>query len=156
MQTLEKEAYENVFQRLDGDSEPKGLYEVFKNYEVSEKAEDKEAKMPKWVKVKPPQPSYHGSVRQWWKEKTMKSISSVTKKNSARLGRKWCIFGKDGKPVREIGASMIRRVQMKYKAHMNSLKIPTFLEASGNVNFEEATQGGQLQWRSIKEIERTK
>ncbi|KAB2631277.1 S2-RNase [Pyrus ussuriensis x Pyrus communis] len=37
----------------------KSLFEVFKNYKAFGKAEDKEAKMPVWIEVKPHQPSYH-------------------------------------------------------------------------------------------------
>lgn len=59
-----KETSRNVFQRLGGDLKPKGLSEVFRNYKTSEEAEDKEANLPKWVDVKPPQPSYHSNVRQ--------------------------------------------------------------------------------------------
>lgn len=51
---------------------------------------------------------------------------------------------------------MIRRVQRQHKAYMNSLKIPTILQASGNVQFKEVTPGRrkQLQRKSKKEIER--
>ena len=67
------------------------------------------------------------------------------------------MVGKDGRLVKEMEVSIIKRVQRQHKAHMNSMKIPTILEASGNVKFEEATQGGrrQLQWRSKKEIKKT-
>lgn len=49
----EKETSKNVFQRLMGHSEPKGLSEVFRNHEASEEVEDKKAKLPRWVDVKP-------------------------------------------------------------------------------------------------------
>lgn len=96
MRVAEKVTSKNVFQRLGGDSEPKGLSEVFRNYEASQEVKDKKAKMPRWVNVKSPQPSYNGSMRQWWREKTMNPISPVTKKDSARLDRKWYIVEKDG------------------------------------------------------------
>ncbi|KAB2626102.1 S2-RNase [Pyrus ussuriensis x Pyrus communis] len=63
----------------------------------------------------------------------------VTKKNLALLGRKWYIIRTDGKPVKEMGASMIRRVQRQHKAHMNSLKVPTTLETSENVKIDKRT-----------------
>ncbi|KAM2039087.1 hypothetical protein ACFX1T_012569 [Malus domestica] len=59
------------------------LSEVFRNYEVSEKAEDKEVKMLKWVEVRPPQLSHHSSSKQGWREKSRNSIPLVTKKDSA-------------------------------------------------------------------------
>lgn len=94
MLTSEKETSKNVFQRLGGDSERKGLYKVFRNYEVSEEAEDKEAKMQRWVEVKPSQPSYHGSARKGWRKNTKIPISLVTKKDLARFDCKWYIVGK--------------------------------------------------------------
>lgn len=102
--------------------------------------------------MKPPQPIYHGSARVGQKERTMNIVHPVTKNDSARLGRKWYIVGKDGRPIKEMKAFMIRRVQRQHRAHMNSMKIPTILEAYGNVKFEEATLGGrkQLQWRTKK------
>ncbi|KAB2608815.1 S2-RNase [Pyrus ussuriensis x Pyrus communis] len=39
---------------------PKNLSNVFRNNEASEEVEDKEAKIPKWVEVRPSQPSYEG------------------------------------------------------------------------------------------------
>ncbi|KAM1315999.1 hypothetical protein COP2_020020 [Malus domestica] len=108
MRAVEKETSKNVFQRrLNRDSEPKGLSKVFKNYEVSEEVEDKEAKMPKWVEVRPPKPSYHSNSRQRWIENIRNSIPLVTKKDLAQLGRKWYIVGKDGKLVREMRAFII-------------------------------------------------
>lgn len=77
----------------------------------------------------------------------MNPVPLVTKKNSARLGRKWYVVRNDGAPVKEMGASMIKRVQRQHKAYMNSMKIPTVSEASGNVKFEEATQGGRRQFQ---------
>lgn len=64
IRAIKKETTKNIFQRLGGDSEPKGLSKVFRNYNVSEEPGDKEAKMPRWVEVKPPQTSYHSSARQ--------------------------------------------------------------------------------------------
>ena len=54
MRAAEKGNFQECIQRLSGDSEPKGLSEVFRNYKVSEEAEDNETKIPKWVEVKPP------------------------------------------------------------------------------------------------------
>ena len=58
MREVEKETSRNIFQRLGGDSQPKNLSEVFRNYEASEEVEDKEAKVLRWKEVRPPQPSY--------------------------------------------------------------------------------------------------
>lgn len=41
IQATEKETSTNVFQRLEGDSKPKGLSKVFRNYEAYEEVEDK-------------------------------------------------------------------------------------------------------------------
>ena len=49
------------------------------------------------------------------------------------------MVGKYGRPVKEMGASMFRRVQRQHKAHMNSLKVPATLETSENVKFEKCT-----------------
>ncbi|KAM1818033.1 hypothetical protein TB1_002265 [Malus domestica] len=57
-------------------------------------------------------------------------INPVTKDNPARLGRKWYVVGKNGQPVKQMGASMVRRVQRQHKAYMNSLKTPATLEKS--------------------------
>ncbi|KAM2996537.1 hypothetical protein FF2_043351 [Malus domestica] len=98
------------FQRLGGDFEPKNLSKVFINHEASEEVKDKEAKIPKWVEVRPPQPSYEGGdVRM--NGRTKNPVSPVTKKDSTRLGRKWYVVGNDGKTVKEIRAFMIRRIQ---------------------------------------------
>ncbi|KAB2599602.1 UDP-glycosyltransferase 85A2-like [Pyrus ussuriensis x Pyrus communis] len=43
MRAAERETSRNVFQRFEGDSQPKNLSEVFRNYEVSEEVEDREA-----------------------------------------------------------------------------------------------------------------
>ncbi|KAM1750647.1 hypothetical protein ACFX11_008862 [Malus domestica] len=90
------------------------------------------------------------------KGKTKSIISLFIKKDFARLGRKWYIVGKDERPVKEMGASMIMRVQRQDKAHMNSLKVPTASETSENVKFEKVPYGGrnQLHWRSKKEVEK--
>lgn len=53
MRAAEKVTSRNIFQRFGGDSEPKGLSEVFRNYEAFEEIEDKEAKMSKWMDVRP-------------------------------------------------------------------------------------------------------
>ena len=152
MWAAEKKTSKNVFQRLGGDSQPKGLSEVFRNYEASEEVEDKEAKMPKWVELRPPQPSYvGGDVR--IKEKI---LNPVMKKNYARLRRKWYVIRKYGRPVMEMGAYMIRRVQRQHKVHMNSLKIPAASGTSENVTFEKVPHRGrnQLHWKSKKEVEK--
>ncbi|KAB2626103.1 receptor-like protein 12 [Pyrus ussuriensis x Pyrus communis] len=60
MWVAEKETSRNIFQKLGGNSQPKNLLEVFRNYEALEEREDKEAKVPRWVDVRPPQPSYDG------------------------------------------------------------------------------------------------
>ncbi|KAB2615325.1 hypothetical protein D8674_021913 [Pyrus ussuriensis x Pyrus communis] len=123
MRAAEKETSWNLFQRLGGDSQSKNLSEVFRNYEASEKGD---AKVPRWVDVKPPQPSYDdGDVRM-----KGRTVNLTIKKNLARLGRKWYIIGKDKRPVKEMEAFIIRRVQRQHKAHMNSLKVPTTSETS--------------------------
>ena len=120
MRARELETSRNVFQRLGGDSQPKNLSEVFRNYEASEEVEDKEAKVPRWKEVRLPQPGYTGG------DVRMKGrmVDPTIKMNLTRLGRRWFVVGKDGKPVKEIGASMIRRVQRQHKTYMNSLKNP--------------------------------
>ncbi|KAM2004045.1 hypothetical protein ACFX15_027539 [Malus domestica] len=45
--TAGRDTSRNVFQRLGDDSQPRALSEIFRNHEVSEKAEDKDAKKPK-------------------------------------------------------------------------------------------------------------
>ncbi|KAM2658160.1 hypothetical protein EV1_013462 [Malus domestica] len=155
MRAVKKETSRKVFQRLEGDFEPKNLSEVFKDHEALEEVEDKEAKIPKWVEVRPPQPSYEGgNVRM--KGKMRNLVSPITKKDSAQLGWKWYVVGKDGRPIKEIRASMIRRVQRQHKAYMNSLKVPIALETSENVKFEKVPHEGrnQLHWRSKKEVDR--
>ncbi|KAM1329106.1 hypothetical protein ACFX2F_013305 [Malus domestica] len=155
MRTVEKETSRNVFQRLGRDSKPKNLSEVFRNHRASEEVEDKEAKIPRWVEVRLPQPSYEcGNVRM--KGKTRNLVSPITKKDSARLRRKWYVDGNDGRPIKEMGASMIIRVQRQHKAHMNSLRVPTTSENSENVKFEKIPHRGrnQFQWKSQKEVER--
>ncbi|KAB2610950.1 hypothetical protein D8674_018982 [Pyrus ussuriensis x Pyrus communis] len=104
LQTVKIDTSRNVFQR---------------NYEASKEVEDRKAKTPRWVDIRPPQQSYaNGDVR--IREKI---VNPVTKKNLAPLGRKWYVVGKDGKPITEMRASMIRKVQRQHKAHMNSLKV---------------------------------
>lgn len=75
----------------------------------------------------------------------MSLIPSATKVNSARLGQKWYVVGNDGRPMREMRASMIRRVQRQHKVHMNSLQIPILSEGSKNVKIEKFTQGSKRQ-----------
>ncbi|KAM2861181.1 hypothetical protein COP2_026393 [Malus domestica] len=147
----EKDTSRNVFQRLGGDSQPRPLSEVFQNYEASEEAEDKEAKRPKEGDTKPPQYGHTG--------KEIRRIDRITnpvkKDNPARLGRKWYVVGKNGQPTKQMGASMVRRVQRQRKAYMNSLKTPATSETSKNQKIEKTSSGGsgQLQWRSKKEVE---
>ncbi|KAM2200864.1 hypothetical protein TB1_000789 [Malus domestica] len=80
----------------------------------------------------------------------------VKKDNPARLGRKWYVVGKNGQLVKQMGASMVRRVQRQHKAYMNSLKTPATSEASKNQKLEKTSSGGsnQLRWRSKKEVEK--
>ncbi|KAB2618151.1 receptor-like protein 12 [Pyrus ussuriensis x Pyrus communis] len=81
IRAVKKETSRNVFQRLGRNSQPKNLSEVFRNYEASEEVENKEAKTPRWVDVRPPQPSYaSGDIRM--KGRTQ---NPVTKNNLARL-----------------------------------------------------------------------
>ncbi|KAM1104093.1 hypothetical protein ACFX19_012699 [Malus domestica] len=88
MRAVEEETSRNVFQRLGGDSQPKNLSEVFRNYEASEEVEDKEANIPRWVDARPSQPAYTGGdVRM----KGM-TVNAVTKKNLARVGQRWYII----------------------------------------------------------------
>ena len=107
------------------------------------------------MEVRPPQPGYEcGDVKMKGIPKGI--ISLVAKKDYARLGRKWYIVGTDGRPIKKIGASMIRRVQRQHKAHMNSLKVPAISETSENVKFEKVPHGGRnhLHWKSKKEVEK--
>ncbi|KAM1664100.1 hypothetical protein ACFXTN_039673 [Malus domestica] len=80
----------------------------------------------------------------------------VTKDNPARLRRKWYVVGKNGQPVKQMGASMVRRVQRQHKAYMNSLKTPATSKASKNQKVEKTSSGGssQLRWRSKNEVKR--
>ncbi|KAM1434717.1 hypothetical protein ACFX2I_042772 [Malus domestica] len=149
-QATKKDTSRNVFQRLGGDSQPKALSEVFRNHEVSDEAEDMEAKIRRGAD--------HPQCGQMGKE--IKKIDSVTnpgrKGNPAHLGRKWYVVGKNGQPTKPMGASMVRRVQRQHKAYMNSLKTPTTSEASKNQKLEKTASGGssQLRWRSKKEVEK--
>ncbi|KAM1773305.1 hypothetical protein ACFX12_042818 [Malus domestica] len=130
-QATKKDTSRNVFQRLGGDSQPKALSEVFRNHEVSDEAEDMEAKIRRGAD--------HPQCGQMGKE--IKKIDSVTnpgrKGNPAHLGRKWYVVGKNGQPTKPMGASMVRRVQRQHKAYMNSLKTPTTSEASKNQKLEK-------------------
>ena len=51
---------------------------------------------------------------------------------------------KDGKPNKEMRASIIRMVQRQHKAYVNSLKAPFISEASINVKFEKVTQRSRI------------
>ncbi|KAM2421462.1 hypothetical protein ACFXTH_027787 [Malus domestica] len=57
-----KETTKNVFQRLGGDLESKGLSKVFRDFEASEEVED--VRFPCWMDIKTPQPTNHSSMRQ--------------------------------------------------------------------------------------------
>ncbi|KAM1999409.1 hypothetical protein ACFX16_006838 [Malus domestica] len=133
----------SVFQRLGGDSQPRALSEIFHNHEASEEAEDKDAKKPKEKGVEHFQYGHMG--------KDVKRNDGITnpvkKDNPARLGRKWYVVGKNGQPVKQMGASMVRRVQRQHKAYMNSLKTPVTSEASKNQKFEKTSSGGSSQFR---------
>ena len=55
------------------------MSEVFRKYEASDEREDKKAKVPRWVDVRPPQPSYDdGDVRM-----KGRTINPITKNNLA-------------------------------------------------------------------------
>ncbi|KAM2369052.1 hypothetical protein ACFXTH_046534 [Malus domestica] len=138
--------------RLRGDSQPRALSEVFRNQEASEEAEAKEAKGLKEREIRHPQYGHAGR-----EDKRNDRITNPVKKdNPARLGRKWYVVGKNGQPTKQMGASMIRRVQRQHKAYMNSLKTPATSEASKNQKFEKTSSRGssQFNWRSKKEVER--
>ncbi|KAM2122103.1 hypothetical protein ACFX1Q_019805 [Malus domestica] len=80
--TAGKDTSRSVFQRLGGDSQPRALSEIFRNHEVSEEAEDKDAKKPKERSVGHSQYGHMGrEVR-----RTDRITNPVTKDNSARLG----------------------------------------------------------------------
>ncbi|KAM1936390.1 hypothetical protein ACFX15_013664 [Malus domestica] len=150
--TAGRDTSRSVFQRLGGDSQPRALSEIFRNHEVSEKAKDKDAKKPKKKGVGHSQYSHLGrEVR-----RNDRITNPVTKDNHARLGRKWYVVGKNGQPVKQMGAFMVRRVRRQHKAYMNSLKTPAMSEASKNQKLEKMSSGGssQLRWRSKKEVEK--
>ena len=152
LRAAEKETLRNVFQKLGGDSQPKNLSEVFRNYEASEEVEDTEPKVPRWIDMRSSHPGYAGrDVRVKGRIE-----NHVTKKNLACLGRRWYIVGNDGRHVKEIGASMIRRVQRQHKAHMDSLRVPITSETSKNVKPEKTPHEGRNQphWRSKREVKK--
>lgn len=72
------------------------------------------------------------------------------------MGPKWYVIGKDERLVREMGASMTKRVQRQHNVHMNSLKISTLSETSEYIKMEEFVQGSKRQpsLKIKKEIER--
>ncbi|KAM1923460.1 hypothetical protein ACFX15_021372 [Malus domestica] len=80
----------------------------------------------------------------------------VKKDNPACLGRKWYVVGKNGQPVKQMGTSMVRKVQRQHKAYMNSLKTLATSEASKNQKLEKTSSGGssQLCWRSKKKVKK--
>ncbi|KAM2728833.1 hypothetical protein EV1_000281 [Malus domestica] len=149
-QATRRDTSRNVFQRLGGDSQPKSLSEVFRNHEASEEAEDMEAK----TRRNADHPHY-GHMG-----KEIKKIDGITnpvgKGNPTHIGQKWYVVGKNGQPTKQMGASMVRRVQRQHKAYMNSLKTPATSEASQNQKLEKTPSGGssQLRWRSKKEVEK--
>ncbi|KAM1493283.1 hypothetical protein PS1_025447 [Malus domestica] len=148
-QATKKDTSRSVFQRLGGDSQPKALSEVCRNHEASEEAEDIEAKIRRGTD--------HPQYGQMGREiKRMDGITNpVRKEKPAHLGRKWYVVGKNGQPTKQMGASMVRRVQRQHKAYMNSLKTPATSEASKNQKLEKTSSGGnsQLCWRSKREVE---
>ncbi|KAM2692502.1 hypothetical protein EV2_006781 [Malus domestica] len=150
--TAGRDTSRSVFQRLGGDSQPRTLSEIFCNHEASEEAEDKDAKKPKEKGVEHLQYGHMGK----YVKRNDRITNPVKKDNPARLGRKWYMVGKNGQPVKQMGASMVRRVQRQHKAYMNSLKTPVTSEASKNQKFEKTSSGGssQFRWRSKKEVER--
>ncbi|KAM2662332.1 hypothetical protein EV1_009037 [Malus domestica] len=151
-QTTGRDTSRSVFQRLGGDSQPRALLEIFRNHEVSKEAEDKDAKKPKERGVGHSQYSHMGrEVR-----RNDRITNPITKDNLARLGRKWYMVGKNGQPVKQMGAFMVRRVQRQHKAYMNSLKSPATSKASKNQKLEKTSSGrsSQLRWRSKKEVEK--
>ncbi|KAM1278939.1 hypothetical protein ACFX2J_030897 [Malus domestica] len=98
--------------------------------------------IPRWMDVRPPQPCYKGSnVR--IKGITMNLVPQITKKDLARLGQKWYVVRKNGKPVKEMRAYMMIRVRRQLKTRINSLKTTTTSEASENVKFEKVSQEGR-------------
>ena len=149
-QATKKDTSRSVFQRLGGDSQPKALSEVFRNHEVSEKAEDMEAKIRRGAD--------HPQCGQMGREiKRIDGMTNPVKKgNPAHLGRKWYVVGKNGQPTKPMGASMVRRVQRQHKAYINALKTPTTSESSKNHKLKKTASGGssQLRWRSKKEVEK--
>ncbi|KAM2483045.1 hypothetical protein ACFX1W_040732 [Malus domestica] len=80
----------------------------------------------------------------------------VKKDNPACLGRKWYVVRKNGQPVKQMGASIVKRVQRQHKAYMNSLKTHATSEASKNQKLEKTSSDGssQFRWRSKKEVEK--
>ncbi|KAM1137717.1 hypothetical protein COP1_035697 [Malus domestica] len=149
-QATRKDTSRSVFQRLGGDSQPKALSEVFRNHEVSDEAEDMEAKLRRSTD------QLQNGQKGREVRRTDGIANPVKKATPAYRGRKWYVVGKDGQPTKPMGASMVRRVQRQHKAYMNSLMTPTTSEASKNQKPERATSGGssQLRWRSKKEVER--
>ncbi|KAM2704644.1 hypothetical protein EV1_033951 [Malus domestica] len=149
-QATRKDTSRSVFQRLGGDSQPKALSKVFRNHEASEEAEDMEAKTRR--DADHPQYGHMG--------KEIKRIDWITnpvkKGNPTHLGQKWYIVGKNGQPTKQMGASMVRKVQRQHKAYMNSLKTPATSEPSQDKKLEKTSSGGssQLRWRSKKEVEK--
>ncbi|KAM1157888.1 hypothetical protein ACFX1X_028754 [Malus domestica] len=149
-QATRKNTSRSVFQRLGGDSQPKALSEVFRNYEVSDEAEDMEAKLQRSTE------QLQNGQKGKEVRRTDGIANPVKKATPAYRGRKWYVVGKDGQPTKPMGASMVRRVQRQHKAYMNSLMTPITSEASKNQKPERATSGSssQLRWRSKKEVER--
>ncbi|KAM2127805.1 hypothetical protein ACFX1R_007667 [Malus domestica] len=141
--TAGRDTSRSVFQRLGGDSQPRALSEIFRNHEASEEAEDKDAKKPKEKGVEHLQYGHMGKDV----KRNDRITNPVKKDNPARLGRKWYVVGKNGQPVKQMGASMVRRVQRQHKAYMNSLKTPVTSEVSKNQKFEKTSSGGSSQFR---------
>ncbi|KAM1720610.1 hypothetical protein ACFX14_022140 [Malus domestica] len=80
--TAGRDTSQSVFQRLGSDSQPRALSEIFRNHEVPEEAEDKDAKKPKEKGVEHSQYGHMGrEVR-----RNDRITNPVKKDNPARLG----------------------------------------------------------------------
>ncbi|KAM2279837.1 hypothetical protein FF2_039824 [Malus domestica] len=80
--TTGRDTSRSVFQRLGGDSQPRALSEIFRNHEVSEEAEDKDAKKPKERSVGH---SQYGHMEREVRRND-RITNPVTKENPARFG----------------------------------------------------------------------
>lgn len=83
---------------------------MFREFEASEEVEDNVVKVPRWVEVKAPQPTSHSGIKPGRLGKIMNPIPPTMKVNSSQLSQKLFVVGNNGRPIKEIGTSMIRRV----------------------------------------------